>query len=190
MMKKSELEAERSVAAEPGSIQLARPTGVNERSRRRRIWGIGGTTLSAALALCVFGGRDARSQVPPLQIIALAPGTNNDKSFNLEGKGPTDVLQTELVFQAGAETGWHYHPGPVVVVIKSGSLTEIEDDGCVIVHPAGSVFFEKKDVVHNAVNETGGVTDVYATFLSPSGAQPLIPAANPGRVCRPGRHND
>ncbi len=78
--------------------------------------------------------------------------------------------------------------GPVVVVIKSGALTEYENDGCVIVHPAGSVFYEEKDVVHNAVNETGGVTDVYATFLSPSGTQPLIPAANPGAVCRSRRN--
>jgi quercetin dioxygenase-like cupin family protein len=166
-----------------------RPACVNEYSRRRRIWAFGGAALSAAFALCMFGDT-AHSQVPPLQIIALAPpATENSKSFKLEGKGPTDVLQTELVFQAGAGTGWHYHPGPVVVVIKTGALTEYEDDGCVIVHPAGSAFFEEKDVVHNAVNETGGVTDVYATFLSPSGAQPLIPAANPGAVCR-SKHND
>jgi hypothetical protein len=71
----------------------------------------------------------------------------------------------------------------VVVVIKSGALTETRSDGCVIVHPAGSVFFEKKDDVHNAYNQTGVVTEVYATFLFPAGTQPLIPTANPGRVC-------
>ena len=73
-----------------------------------------------------------------------------------------------------------------MVVIKSGSLTENSQRWlCVTVHPAGSVFFEKADVIHNAANQTGGVTEVYATFLFPSGTQPLIPAANPGNVCRP-----
>lgn len=183
-------EADRSLTAESLSIPFVRPAGGNQRSRRRTIWGLGGTALLAASALCVFGGRDAHSQVPPLQIIPLAQGSESSRSFSLEGKGPTDVLQTELIFQPGGETGWHFHPGPVVVVIKSGALTEHENNGCVIVHPAGSVFFEQKDVIHNAINETGGVTDIYATFLSPSGTQPLIPAANPGRVCRPGHHDD
>jgi hypothetical protein len=46
------------------------------------------------------------------------------------------------------------------------------------------VFFEAKDEVHRAFNQTGGVVDVYVTFISPAGAQPLIPVANPGGVCR------
>jgi quercetin dioxygenase-like cupin family protein len=166
------------------TIESAR-SGVNkEYSRRRRLLRLSGVASVAALALGLIGSYAARGQVPPLQIIVLAQGSSNGTPVNLHVDGSNDVLQTDLVFQQGAETGWHYHPGPVVVVIKSGALTEIHSDGCVTVHPAGSVFFEEKDVVHNAVNQTGGVTEVYATFLSPAGAQPLIPAANPGRTCR------
>jgi quercetin dioxygenase-like cupin family protein len=139
----------------------------------------------AALALVIISVRSARGQVPPLQIIPLAQGYSALNSVDLHVNGPSDALTADLVFQPGGETGWHYHPGPVVVVIKSGSLTETHSDGCVTVHPAGSVFFEKADVIHNAANQTGGVTEVYATFLFPSGTQPLIPAANPGNVCRP-----
>jgi len=50
------------------------------------------------------------------------------------------------------------------------------------VHPAGSAFFETAGEVLNAVNQTGVVTEVYATFLSPAGTQPLIPASDPGRT--------
>ena len=100
--------------------------------------------------------------------------------------GPVDALQALLVFQPGGETGWHIHPGPVVVVVKSGALTETHANGCITVHPQGSVFFETAGEVHNATNHTGVVAEVYATFLSPAGSQPLIPVANPGRVCRPG----
>ena len=94
------------------------------------------------------------------------------------------LLQALLVFQPGGDTGWHTHPGPVVVVVKNGALTEYHRNGCITVHPAGSVFFEKKDEVHRAINQTGGAVEVYVTFISPAGAPPLIPAVDPGGVCR------
>ena len=156
----------------------------SEHFRRRSLWGLGVATLVGLLTLGVFGSGKARGQVPPLQIIPVAEGYSTANSVDLHVGGPSNALTADLVFQPGAETGWHYHPGPVVVVIKSGALTETHSDGCITVHPAGSVFFEKQDVVHNATNQTGGVTEVYATFLFPAGTQPLIPAADPGGVCR------
>jgi len=156
----------------------------SEHFRRSSLWGLGVVTLAGLLALGVFGSGKARAQVPPLQIIGLAQGYSPDNNVILHVKGPSDVLQTDLIFQSGAATGWHTHPGPVVVVVKSGALTEVHSDGCISVHPSGSVFFEEAGVVHNAVNQTGGVTEVYATFMSPAGTQPLIPAADPGGVCR------
>ena len=143
----------------------------------------GGAASAAALALGLIGSYAVHGQPSGLQIIPLALGYSPDHNVMLHLQGPTDALQTELVFQPGGETGWHYHPGPVVVVIKSGALTETHSNGCVTVHPQGSVFFEMPNEVHNATNDTPGVTDVYATFLSPAGSQPLIPTANPGGVC-------
>lgn len=160
-------------------------TVTKEHSRRLRLYQFGGAAFVAALALGLVGSSVARGQVSPLQIIALAEGYSSENSVDLHVNGPSDALTADLVFQPGGETGWHYHPGPVVVVIKSGALTETHSNGCVTVHPAGSVFFEKKDDVHNASNQTGVVTEVYATFLFPAGTQPLIPASNPGRVCHP-----
>jgi quercetin dioxygenase-like cupin family protein len=161
-------------------------TSANEHSRRRGLLTLGGAAAVGALVLGLFGTHVARGQVStvsPLQINALAIGSNDEEAVNLHVKGPSDVLQTQLVFQPGAETGWHTHPGPVVVVIKSGALTETHSNGCVTVHPAGSAFFETKGEIHNASNQTSGVTEVYAVFLSPAGAQPLVPATNPGGVC-------
>jgi quercetin dioxygenase-like cupin family protein len=159
-------------------------TSVGQRFPRRRLLTVG---AAAAVAIALTGSYVARGQVPPLQIIALAEGFGSDNVDNLHVKGPSDVLQTELLFQPGAETGWHMHPGPVVVVIKTGALTEIHSNGCITVHPMGSVFFETAGEVHNAINQTGAVVDVYATFLSPAGTQPLIPATDPGGVCRSGK---
>ena len=123
-----------------------------QHSRRRGLWKLGAIALVTALALGLSG------QVSPLQIITLAQGYSPDNNVILHVKGPSDVLQTQLIFQPGGATGWHTHPGPVVVVIKSGALTEIHSNGCTTVHPAGSVFFEEAGVVHNALNQTGGLT--------------------------------
>jgi quercetin dioxygenase-like cupin family protein len=137
----------------------------------------------AALTLGLVGLSVAHGQTSGLQIIALAQGFSAENNLNLHVKGPSDVLQSLLVFQPGGDTGWHTHPGPVVVVLKTGALTEYHSNGCVTVHPAGSVFFETQDEVHRAVNQTGGETQAYVTFISPTGQPPLIPASDPGGVC-------
>lgn len=164
-------------------------TTIKEHSRRRILWGLGGTASAAALVLGLVGSGGARGQGVPLQITALAQGHISERHVSMRMNGPGDVLQALLVFQPGADTGWHIHPGPVVVVVKSGALTETHANGCTTEHPAGSVFFESAGEVHNATNRTAGVAEVYATFLSPSGAQPLIPVPNPGGVCRPEDNN-
>ena len=156
----------------------------NEHSRRRGLWRLGGAMSVVTLALGLTGSYAVRGQVAPLQIIGLAQGYSPDHNVNLHVGGPNDVLVADLIFQPGAQTGWHSHPGPVVVVIKSGALTETHSNGCITVHPQGSVFFEPAGEIHNATNDAAVVTEVYATFLSPAGASPLIPQANPGGVCR------
>lgn len=139
---------------------------------------------AAALVLGLTGLSDALGQVAPLQILPQATGHSDDKHINMHVNGPSDTLEALLVFQPGAETGWHIHPGPVVVVVKSGALTETHSNGCTTVHPTGSVFFESAGEVHNATNRTNGVAEVFATFISPAGAQPLISVQDPGGVCR------
>jgi len=161
-------------------------TATNGHCRRQRVLRLAGTS-AAALVLGLLASGSARGQdLSPLQITTLAQGFSPQKTPNMHVNGPNDVLQSLLTFQPGAETGWHIHPGPVVVVVKSGAITETHANGCMTVHPAGSVFFEMAGEVHNATNHTGGVSEVLATFLSPAGSQPLIPVQNPGRTCSPG----
>jgi quercetin dioxygenase-like cupin family protein len=152
--------------------------------RQRRLFKLGVAASAAALFLGLMGLGIARGQMSALQIIPQAQGSSTEKHVNLHVNGPSDTLQALLVFQPGAETGWHIHPGPVVVVVKSGALTETHSNGCTTVHPTGSVFFESAGEVHNATNRTNGVAEVFATFMSPSGAQPLIPVPDPKRACR------
>lgn len=139
-------------------------------------------TLLAVLTLAgtMIPARTALADPTGLDVVPLAQGFSTQHQVRLQAKGPNDVLQAKLVFQPGGDTGWHTHPGPVIVVVKSGALTETHSNGCVTVHPAGSVFFESAGEVHRAANQTGEVTEVYVTFISPAGAPPLQPVGDPG----------
>ena len=156
---------------------------VGERLRKLGRHGTG-LALITVLAGTLIAVRTAAADSTGLDVFPLVQGFSTQREVRLEAKGPNDVLQVKLVFQPGGDTGWHTHPGPVIVVIKSGALTETHANGCVTVHPAGSVFFESAGVVHRAVNQTGQVTEAYVTFISPAGAPPVQPAGDLGGVCR------
>ena len=143
-----------------------------------------GIALAFTAVLTVLWAPTGLAQPTGLDITPLAQGFSTQHQIHLQAKGPNDVLQAKLVFQPGGDTGWHTHPGPVIVVVKSGALTEIHRNGCVTVHPAGSVFFESEGEVHRAINQTGMPAEVYVNFISPAGAPPLQPAADPGGTCR------
>jgi quercetin dioxygenase-like cupin family protein len=142
-------------------------------------------TLCAALALA--GGHvsplpAAFAQVPPVGLEVLAAGFSPERRIRIRAAGPSDVLQTRIVVQPGGDTGWHTHPGPVVVVVKSGTLTEYHENGCVSTYQEGSVFLESPGEAHRVINDGPVVSESYATFLIPHGSQPLQPAADPGPV--------
>ena len=73
-------------------------------------------------------------------------------------------------------TGWHSHPGPVVVIIKSGTMTFYEEDCTVRIYEAGDAFVDEGGGhVHLARNE--GTVDLVlmATYfgIPPGGAYRL-----------------
>jgi len=151
-------------------------------------------TVAAALGLTAVLAavkvREATAQVPPVQLIQLGHGFNPDADLKVKITGPTDVEQDRIVFQAGADTGWHTHPGPAIVIVTNGALTEYADDGCRTVLPTGSVLFESEGKVHNLVNETGGVSEVLGTLILPAGSPLLVPAPAPTpSVCKADRKN-
>jgi quercetin dioxygenase-like cupin family protein len=91
-------------------------------------------------------------------------------TVRLRTKEPTDVRVQKFVFQAGGDTGWHHHPGVVVVAIESGSLT-VWDSECeqTTYGPglaAGAVFTESGDEP-GKVTSAGGATS-YVTYVVPS----------------------
>jgi quercetin dioxygenase-like cupin family protein len=73
-------------------------------------------------------------------------------------------------------TGWHSHPGPVVVIIKSGTMSFYEEDCTLRIYQAGDAFIDEGGGhVHLARNE--GTVDLVLTAtyfgIPPGGAYRL-----------------
>jgi hypothetical protein len=144
----------------------------------------------ALVAALIALPRDQATATPPSGIAAqlLARGTIANASHirvagvKLQTRGPIDVATVQVTFQPGGSTGWHIHPGPALVTVKTGQLTLHRANGCRRrTFSAGQTFLEfgPKDV-NLTRNETGGVTETVVTFLLPTGA-PItvdVPAPN------------
>lgn len=101
----------------------------------------------------------------------------------IDTKGATDVHVLENRIQPGGTFGWHSHPGPSIVVVKSGALTLYhgDDPSCTPqIVPAGSGFVDDGGDVHVVRNEGTVETVVYVTSLVPKGAGRRIDEPSPG----------
>lgn len=97
-----------------------------------------------------------------------------------------ETVTQEIVLAPGGTTGWHSHPGPVVVLIKSGQLSfyDSEDPTCgATVYSAGQSFVDRgQGHVHIANNEGNVDMVLWATYFDvPVGGAFRIDAADPGQ---------
>lgn len=116
-----------------------------------------------------------------------------DLKFKING-GSQEVIQVgnaretvvqQIVIAPGGTTGWHSHPGPVVVLIKSGTMSfySSEDPTCTArIYSAGQSFVDSgQGHVHIARNEGTTNLELWATYFDvPPGGAFRIDAANPG----------
>jgi quercetin dioxygenase-like cupin family protein len=99
-----------------------------------------------------------------------------DKSWKiqLEATAPIDVATQLLTFQPGGFSGWHTHPGPVFLTVKTGKLTmyEGDDPSCTaLAIPAGTGAVEAgtSTHIHMVRNETNSIAEAVVTYLVPVG---------------------
>ncbi len=105
-------------------------------------------------------------------------------SMNIKGASDLHVLSNTIA--PGGSFGWHSHPGPSFVIIKSGTATVYlgADRQC---RPhryrPGSGFVDRGRAVHIVRNE--GLTDLVTVVVSfvPAGAARRVDKAAPGN-CR------
>ncbi|MDQ3078745.1 MAG: hypothetical protein M3R03_01940 [Pseudomonadota bacterium] len=101
---------------------------------------------------------------------------NHDR-IKIQTKDLVDVRVQQLNFSPGAYTGWHHHPGIVIVTVAAGEITTVDQNCQTKTYgpnsPNGSVFVEGHDTPMEARSATGGI--VFATYVAPNSGSPSTP---------------
>ncbi|MBA2383354.1 MAG: hypothetical protein H0V68_01635 [Actinobacteria bacterium] len=91
----------------------------------------------------------------------------------LHTKGATDVTMQTITFAPGGSSGWHSHPGVVLVAIQSGTLTRYDAHCRTTQYGPGQAFVEFGDHAGLVRNNTASNAVVYVTYISPKSATSL-----------------
>lgn len=138
--------------------------------------------LCAAVAVATVAGATPGSGVLSGKVLAqgvFAEGL--DVKFKVDGHHGTQVSSVtgggravvqEIILAPGGHTGWHSHPGPVVVVVRQGALTLYDDAHCTAgtEYTAGEAFVDPgQGHLHIARNHGSGNAELVVTYLAPPG---------------------
>ncbi len=100
----------------------------------------------------------------------------NSDRVKFQTKDLTDVRIQKLVFAPNSRSGWHHHPGMVLVTVESGSVTLWQSDCSSETYgpglPNGAVFAEGGDDPVQATSTTGATN--YVTLIAPSADPPVF----------------
>jgi quercetin dioxygenase-like cupin family protein len=149
-------------------------------------------TIALAAAVLVSVAPSFAADAPlPIQPTVLTPRSVFPDAVELTvsagGKTvtvePSRTVVVKYVVQPEAQFPWHSHTGPVIVNVKRGTFTFVNDQCQETMYPAGTAFVDLGSDVHSAFNpSTTKETVVVATFFNaPPEPDPLlIPATAPG----------
>jgi quercetin dioxygenase-like cupin family protein len=128
-----------------------------------------GFTATNIVGPVVMGEFDSKSDV-------------GDHKVRLKTVGESDVYITHISIAPGGHGGWHSHPGPSIITIKSGVATFYDD--CLDpqepqVYPAGTAFVEDAECIHLLSNEGTVTLEVVVVQIVPKGAPRRIDEQQP-----------
>ena len=152
-------------------------------------------TLAGALVTCGLGGfgLGLAWATPPQGFTAtnlVGPVLMDQVNTNIEGedwgaklktKGFSDVYVTHLKIVPGGHGGWHSHPGPSLITVKSGTATFLDECDFFIPHTytAGNGFEEDANCVHILANQGDVDLEVIVVQIVPQGAPRRIDEPSP-----------
>ena len=154
------------------------------RNSRRAVRG----TLFALALIGVFAGTTLATPANQFVGTPLAKGTmsgtvqRNVGDIKFQTKGPVVFNVASVAVAAGGSSGWHSHPGVVLVTVKQGTITFYDQNCNPTVHAAGTSFIESDgDGPGLARNEGATEALVYVTYVAPADTTVFrIDQGNPG----------
>lgn len=134
---------------------------------------IAGSALAVGTVAVATPGVNAPA--PESLVAGVLDGPTNAKSdgIQLKVKGDTTVRNFILRYTPGSNSGWHSHPGIVVAIVESGTVTRrLATDCQVQTFTAGQVFTEVPGhFVANPSTTEDAVLRITQFF--PTGSSPL-----------------
>ncbi|MBA2360332.1 MAG: cupin domain-containing protein [Actinobacteria bacterium] len=139
--------------------------------------------IASLLALALVGGALATlpSAFTATTFVRATIGANKKhqgiKAYaghvKLHTKGATDVTMQTITIAPGGSSGWHSHPGIVLVAVQSGALTRYDEHCRTTPYGAGSGFVEFGNHPALVRNNSGAPVVLYVTYISPKTATAL-----------------
>jgi quercetin dioxygenase-like cupin family protein len=141
-----------------------------------------GSLLFAAGAVLVIGagiatatsGNTSGSLVGPLALYEPFKLERRDPSqwaIKIEAKDGVQLATQTITFEPGHYSGWHSHPGPVFISVKTGTMSFYDHNCNRTIVEAGHGFLDVGDDAHFAVNETDTQATNVVTYFVPPGRE-------------------
>jgi hypothetical protein len=146
--------------------------------RSRKLW------IAATVAVAVIGVAGVALGLPGSGVTSTTLVTANfdntlhmnSDGVKLQTKDATDVRVQKLEFAAGSYSGWHHHPGIILVAVASGAVTLWDPDCNSVTYgpdsPNGAVFAEGGDDPVQATSTNGATA--YVTYVAPNANPPVF----------------
>src|SRR4051794_36084455 len=135
--------------------------------------------ISAAAVIVSINGAIATKPDGVVSNVILAQGDSPgaikeriqagaDWKLTLETQGESEVFHQDLVIGPGGRTGWHSHPGLLLITVKEGTL-DFYDKDCRKRTYAASQSFTESAEPHNLFNRGSGNARLLAAYIVKKG---------------------
>ncbi len=136
----------------------------------------GGLTLSSELAQATGTGTHGIRRVEESNVRV-------EDEIRIKEKRGSQVIVAHITVQPRGHTPWHYHPGPHIVSVKTGTVEVYETDCTSKSYPAGTGFFDpgetRRPHIHTLLNpSTNQIAEVVITDIRTDDLRPTV-AADP-----------
>ncbi|HLZ38411.1 MAG TPA: cupin domain-containing protein [Mycobacteriales bacterium] len=137
------------------------------------------------MAIGLLSGSAAATPGSGVSARTLAQGVT-DGPVKVTTAHAATVLARTITIAPGGSTGWHYHPGKIIGVVVSGTLTRTlasKDGACrVLTSRPGDAFVEEggRRHVHNWRNLGKTPVVLHATYILSPNSPASIDAKDPG----------
>jgi quercetin dioxygenase-like cupin family protein len=147
------------------------------RSKKRWVAATVGVAVIGTVTAAALGSASSGFHPQTLATGAFTETAHvNSDRVKFQTKDATDVRVQKVVFDANSASGWHHHPGIVLVTVASGAVTTWDENCNTETYgpglPNGAVFVESGDEP-GQVTSTSGATN-YVTNIAPRADPPVF----------------